>query len=722
MVSYILPSASVFAHDKHHGDEMVDIIVRYYDEVPDEEDLDPSYENVESFDILPIQTMRVPSSEVKKLSQQDNVKRISYDQDVRTSQTDYLPTDNSWNLEAINAFAAWNENLTGSGVSVAVIDTGFHQHPDIAYAGGYSVFEDETTFNINSTSNDSEEEDSYETFTLPPDPWTNDHTGHGTHVAGIIGAQQTNNFSGIAPSVDLYGVKVYHQDQGNRTYLRHLMQGIEWAIGQSVDIINISSGYPNHNQEIYDLIEIGTENDILFVAANGNTDESSVIDYPARYSEVISVASVSQDENGDWVRSSTSLSGEETELSAPGQGILGPWTDNGYHTLSGTSQATPHVTGIAALLMQQNPGMSASSIRSLMQQEAIDLQQPGRDQATGFGLVQFPSVEEDEPDEPDNGDEDPTEEEEPNEPDDENEGSSEGGEDESETAPPSDNNGQDSNGQSGDDESTVEEDTNEEEDAEDSDDEESADLSSAVWIRPSNSNGIATIEDGDLEAIADNGTIALSFDSSITHLTRVVFTPQQVAEIRERGITVLIAKTEIEWVIPSENFEEGDATLRFEFPEDEIPFEEESTSNLYQFTFIQNGNERSEFPENMIYRFFVEHPEENGEVLYEWRITEEEWIELGDTYSNGTVVGLADYTGTFAVFHPAVLAQDNRDIIDTQRVDAASSEEDQDGESDDQYLTEDSSSSSLAYTLGGVIVIGLSFGGGFYYFGKNKSS
>lgn len=728
LVSFILPAVTVFAHDKHHGDEMVDIIVRYYEDVPDEEELDSSFENIRTSKNRPVQAMTVPASKVKELMENENIEQIRYNQKVTPSETaqetesseetepeEEQPEETQsqeaqfrelnsqdWNNEMVNAFEAWNDGYTGAGISVAVLDTGFYaDHNDINFSGGISVFDD--------------------------DPWYNDHSGHGTHVAGTIGALAGTTHQGIAPDVNLLGVKIYHQDDNDEngndtTDIFNLTEGLNAAISMSPDIILISSGFSGGDSDLHEEIREAVENGILIVAASGNG--KAEVDYPAAYDEVVSVTSIDQNQ----YPASDIIYGYENDFTAPGVNIGGlsiPESPRGYPyaTLSGSSHAAPHVVGIAAILMQKYD-LPASEILAIMQEDALDLNNPG---FYGHGLIQYVSDndpdDEEEPEDPDDDEEDePTEPEEPN---DDNETSPPDNEDESNS-----NNGNGSgseendseNGSNGENEETQEDENEDDEDDEETDDEnEEDDLSSAVWIRPSNSNGIATIEDSDLEAIADNGTIALSFDSSINHLTHVAFTAEQVAEIRERGIAVLIAKTEIEWVIPSENFEEGDAILRFEFPENELPLEEEATSNVYQFIFSQNGEERVEFSEDMIYRFFVDNPEENGEILYEWVTNEEEWIELGNTYSNGAVVGSANYTGTFCVFQPDVLAQDNRNIIDSGRVEAAAPGDENDDSEENQNSIANSSSYPLAYTLGGAAVIGLSLAGGFYYFGRNKA-
>lgn len=701
--SYILPTMKVFAHDRHHREEMVDIIVRYYDRelIPREEDLDPSFEDIRTSERRPVQSMTVPASAVKELMEDDSVKQIRYNQEVYTQEAEAVETQSErqlnsqdWNNEMVNAFDAWDEGYTGSGVDVAVIDTGFHDaHSDINFTSGVSIFEDE--------------------------PWNEDLSGHGTHVAGIIGAHEGTTHQGIAPGVNLHGIKIYSSDRidengSARTDINSLIDGFVEAMALNPDIIVISSGFSDDDDtELHQYIQQAVNDGILVVAASGNG--KATVDYPAAYEEVISVTSVNQEgiNAPDIIYSDN----EENELAAPGVSIGSLWNDGGYHTARGSSQAAPHVAGIAALLIQKHGhNLSASEIRQMMQEDAEYL---GTPEFFGYGLVQY--IADEQPDDPDedeedkpSGDDENAEEndetEEPTQPD-EPDPSNESNETESETESINEEESQEENGET--DDVDPEEEENDE-------DEEDGELSSAVWVRPNNSNGIATVDDSHLDSVSEGGTLALSFDSSLDHLTHLTLTAEQVEEIIARNLTILIAKTDIEWVIPSENFEEGEATLQFKQPDEELPRTEDSTSSTYQFVLSQNGEERTEFSEDMIYRFFVEDPEENGEVLYEWSEEEDAWITFGQNYSNGAVVGSAPYTGIFSVFHPDVIAEDDRNIISSERLDGAAVDEDGNPiEAETAGLFEDPN--RLVLSLAGVIVIGGSLGGGFYYFGKNKS-
>lgn len=726
--TFVFPSSTILAQEESRDEEeMVDIIVRYNETVPDENELDPAYKNVRSLDILPIQTMSVPKSAVKEISSQENVKRVSFDQEMTTSETNRSLSEYDWNNDLIHSFDAWDDNLTGTGVSVAVIDTGFYQHSDISFAGGYSIFGDE-------------------------DPWTSDTNGHGTHVAGVIAASQQSPARGIAPGVSLYGVKVYPSGKAGEdtpTSTSNLLLGLQWAIndaneGQGVDIINISSGYETSNQDIYDAILEAVDAGILVVAASGNRqDGNNTIDYPAAHDEVVAVSSV----DSNSVIASDSMISAKNELAAPGVNIYGLATSGGYENHSGTSQATPHVTGIAAIMMQKSKGsLTASQIRSQLQKEALDLGVEGRDENYGYGLVQYVSEgdsqdsddsqtdnsgnESEEPSETDKG----SEEEEPasDTPDDnaENENNNE----EPETEKPSEEE------PDKDDESEGSSETEEPADDSDSSDDQEVDVSeNAVWIRPDVNGKSAIFTNEDLESVADNGVLAVSFDYAMDDIEQLDLSKEQISQIRERNISILIARPDIEWLIPANNFQQGYGSVRFTKSLATKPAQQDlAKSELYQFELLINDQPVQDFEEAMTYRFFSDLAEVDQDMLYLWNTEKEEWTELGDTYANGALVGKMSQVGILGVFSPSAFDGSTKDeekeeeeenSEEKEEITATESESDPSGSSDDQEQEVDSTQAGLSETsdvpsplIVGAVVVLLSFGGGFYYFGgKSKS-
>lgn len=268
-----------------------------------------------------------------------------------------------WGVSVVMAPLIWKKTK-GEGIKVAVFDTGIEkEHTDLRanLKGG-----------INFTSNDR-------------DDWT-DRSGHGTHVAGIIGASDRVGVGiiGIAPRVDLYAVKVLGDNGEGR--LDWIAKGIEWAIENKMDIINMSLGTtvepPASFQAFFKRAE---EAGIPIIAATGN--ENTKVGWPAAYKETISVAAISS----ALERAAFSNFGPETDIAAPGVDIYSTYLNNTHAKLSGTSMATPMVTGSVALLLARvkNTGDSISihQLRASLQQASVDLGLPGKDAEFGAGLI-----------------------------------------------------------------------------------------------------------------------------------------------------------------------------------------------------------------------------------------------------------------------------------------------------------------------------------------------
>lgn len=194
----------VFAKDIYVEDE-VDVIVLYKEEVPENKKLfgifnTSNHKNESVLSSLPIKTMTVPMSELNRLKNDPNVVSVSLDQEVELAkskrekvstiefETQRTLRRYDWDNDMIKGFDAWDDGYRGKGIDVAVLDTGFSNHPDITYAGGFSAHEGVA--------------------------WNLDGDGHGTHVAGIIGAKEGTLTQGIAPEANVYGVKVFNQIVG----------------------------------------------------------------------------------------------------------------------------------------------------------------------------------------------------------------------------------------------------------------------------------------------------------------------------------------------------------------------------------------------------------------------------------------------------------------------------------------------------------------------------
>jgi len=314
-----------------------------------------------TFNLIPAMVVTLPEEELPDLFNNSTVTYVEENVIYRASD-EYVE---SWGVVHIGAGLAHASGNKGTGVKIAVIDTGIdysHQDLDGNYAGGWNC--------IANNGN----------------PYDDSDNSHGTHVAGIIAAEENGiGTIGVAPEAELYAVKVLDQ-AGNGT-LESVIAGIQWAANNGMDIANLSLEGPNV-QPLQDACNAAYNSGLLLVAAGGNTSGGSVR-YPGGYSSVIAVTAT----NSIDQRASFSPIGSALELSAPGLSIFSTIAGGGYGFISGTSQASPHVAGTAALYFLTNPadansnGMIHDDVRELMQVTAIDLGDPGRDNIYGFGLV-----------------------------------------------------------------------------------------------------------------------------------------------------------------------------------------------------------------------------------------------------------------------------------------------------------------------------------------------
>jgi parallel beta-helix repeat protein len=293
------------------------------------------------------------------LGRNENVERIEPDAKIFATQSVQITP---WGIERVNASTVWNYSK-GAGVNVSIIDSGIdYGHPDLweNFVGGHDF-----------VNNDS-------------DPYDDD--GHGTHVAGIVAAVD-NDFGvvGAAPEARLYVVKAL--DENGEGYTSDLVAGIEWSVERNVQVISMSLGSNFDSQSLHEAVDSAYNSGIVLVAAAGNDGNpgggGDKVDYPARYDSVIAVGAT----DSNYLRGSFSSTGPSLELSAPGVNINSTYPNSSYSLFSGTSMATPHVTGVVALLLESEPGLTPDQVRTRLQDAALDLGAPGRDDLYGYGLV-----------------------------------------------------------------------------------------------------------------------------------------------------------------------------------------------------------------------------------------------------------------------------------------------------------------------------------------------
>ncbi|MEC1659604.1 S8 family serine peptidase [Bacillus mojavensis] len=345
-----------------------EIIVVYKNKDGKETVLDSDAEVEQQYKHLPAVALKADQKTVKEFKQdpdilyvENNVTFTAADNtDLKILSEDADTSDNfeQWNLEPIQVKQAWKEGLTGKNVKIAVIDSGISPHDDLSISGGYSA--------VSYTS-------SYK-----------DDNGHGTHVAGIIGAKHNGyGIDGVAPEAQIYAVKAL--DQNGSGDLQGLLKGIDWSIANGMEIVNMSLGTSSDSQILHDAMDKAYEKGVLLVAASGNDGNGKPVNYPAAYSSVVAVSATDQHNQ----LAAFSTTGNEVEFSAPGTDITSTYLHQYYATGSGTSQATPHAAAMFALLKQRDPGNTNVQLRALMQKNSVDLGITGRDQQYGYGLIQY---------------------------------------------------------------------------------------------------------------------------------------------------------------------------------------------------------------------------------------------------------------------------------------------------------------------------------------------
>ena len=274
-----------------------------------------------------------------------------------------------WNMAIIAAPNAWDLTTGSDQVSVGVVDSGLDTaHPE--FAGRVVAPRDEID-------NDNEPQDT---------------CYHGTHVAGIIGARGNNaiGVAGLGWNLNIIPVRVLTANQNRCDGTEaDIHDGILWAVSQGARVINLSLGaLPAMGSTceqsfpvMSSAVEYAYQRGVLVVAASGNQSVASVA-CPARQAGAMAVgASTAAD-----TRPGYSNYGPDLDVVAPGDGIYSTIPD-GYATMSGTSMAAPHVSGLAALIWSQSPDLSNDQVGDIIRFSAEDLWVPGKDDYFGYGRI-----------------------------------------------------------------------------------------------------------------------------------------------------------------------------------------------------------------------------------------------------------------------------------------------------------------------------------------------
>ncbi len=217
-----------------------------------------------------------------------------------------------------------------------------------------------------------------------------DESGHGTHVAGIVGAASDNGkgIAGIAPNARLMCLRAgLRLSIGGFLEDDDVASAIVYAADNGAQGINMSWGDPRLCPLIRDVIRYAAHQGCVLVAAAGNEGKEALY-YPAGLDETIAVSAI---ESGDNLASYANY-GWNLDVVAPGSNILSTKPDDHYGNLGGTSMATPHVSALAALILGENPDYSPDEVKNLILHTAVDLGTPGWDPTFGAGRIDLPQA------------------------------------------------------------------------------------------------------------------------------------------------------------------------------------------------------------------------------------------------------------------------------------------------------------------------------------------
>lgn len=235
------------------------------------------------------------------------------------------------------------DSITGNNIKIAILDTGIDtKNDDLSFEKG-----------INFVGNNSKN--------------FKDDNGHGTKIAGIIAARKNDkNLIGIAPESKLYIAKV--ADSNGKVSYSDLIKGINWAIKEKVDIINISLEFEKDNKELHKAIKKAYDNNIIIISSSGNIrfEGDTYESYPGKYKEVISIGML----NTDGEIYSKEFKNKHVDAFAPGEDLTSSYFNNKMTLDTGVSFATAYASGYAALIIQsdkaKNIDISSDSVKKQM--------------------------------------------------------------------------------------------------------------------------------------------------------------------------------------------------------------------------------------------------------------------------------------------------------------------------------------------------------------------
>ena len=270
--------------------------------------------------------------------------------------------EEQWAVQKMRLPEAWNTTTGDVNVIVGIIDTGRDpNHPDLSgqFLPGYDYY-----------AND-------------PDPW--DVGGHGTMVAGVVGAIG-NNGTGVAGTNWKCKILPYRVGDWSLS-IWAIVQSLRDATDKGARVINMSFGGFGGWPAMHDALKYAYSKGVVLIAAAGNSYTQTPV-YPAAYPEVIGVVATNRSDQKAYFSSY----GSWVDVSAPGQEILTTTVGGGYKSVNGTSFASPYTAGLASLLLSVNPTLTNEEVREILRSTAVDLGSAGFDNVFGYGRIDAPAA------------------------------------------------------------------------------------------------------------------------------------------------------------------------------------------------------------------------------------------------------------------------------------------------------------------------------------------
>lgn len=344
----------------------IPVIVRYPQEAIRSRTVYEGIQATHVFRLTPTVAATMPAGAVFSLSDQEDIEYIWLDEEIRTCLDRSLP--------AIGVPAVWAGGYRGMGIKIAIVDTGIDRaHPDFSgrIMAGASFLDGDFQ----------------------------DDNGHGTHVASTAagsGAAQENRYVGVAPEASLYVARVL--DRNGSGSMSGVMAGVEWAVDQGVHVINLSlggSGSSDGQDALSVTCNAAVARGIVVCVAAGNAGPGArSIGSPGAAADVITVGAADRSDRvaNFSSRGPTADGRTKPDICFPGTDIvaarasgtsMGSPVNAQYTSASGTSMATPHAAGLAALLLQAKPGATPVQIKQALMSTALDMGSDANAQGAG---------------------------------------------------------------------------------------------------------------------------------------------------------------------------------------------------------------------------------------------------------------------------------------------------------------------------------------------------